>query len=113
MEKRIQSSRCPGEYRVVLSGRWSSMTARGALGAERRTRVGVPATPSTWLLLVLPPSVFLVEAGWYAIVATLFSSRRPRAIYVGAKGWIDRVAGAVMGALGVRLISEGVVSLKA
>jgi threonine/homoserine/homoserine lactone efflux protein len=73
----------------------------------------LPASPSTWLLLVLPPSVFLVEAGWYAIVAMLFSSRRPRAIYVGAKGWIDRVAGAVMGALGVRLISESVISLKA
>jgi threonine/homoserine/homoserine lactone efflux protein len=72
----------------------------------------LPASPPMWLLLVLPPSIFLIEAGWYAVVALLFSSKRPRAIYLGSKNWIDRLAGAVMGALGVRLISESVVSPK-
>jgi threonine/homoserine/homoserine lactone efflux protein len=72
----------------------------------------LPAAPPMWLLLVLPPSIFVIEAGWYTVVALLFSSRRPRAIYLGSKNWIDRVAGAVMGTLGVRLISEGVVSPK-
>jgi threonine/homoserine/homoserine lactone efflux protein len=72
----------------------------------------LPASPPTWLLLILPPSIFLIEAGWYAVVALLFSSKRPRAIYLGSKHWIDRVAGAVMGALGVRLISDSVLSPK-
>jgi threonine/homoserine/homoserine lactone efflux protein len=72
----------------------------------------LPATPPTWLLLILPPSIFVTEAGWYAVVALLFSSQRPRALYLGAKSWIDRIAGAVMGTLGVRLIWEGGVSPK-
>ena len=46
------------------------------------------------------------------VVALLFSSKRPRAIHLGSKNWIDRVAGAVMGALGVRLLSESVVAAK-
>ncbi len=72
----------------------------------------LPASPPIGLLLIHPPSIFVIEAGWYAAVALLFSSQRPRAIYLGSKNWIDRVAGAVMGALGTRLISECVLSPK-
>ncbi len=35
-----------------------------------------------------------------------FSSERPRAAYLRGKRWIDRAAGAVMGALGLRLMIE-------
>jgi len=54
----------------------------------------------------LPPLIFLQETSWYAIVALAFSSTRPRALYLRAKRWIDRVAGLVIGGLGVRLILE-------
>lgn len=67
----------------------------------------LPAAPASWLLLTVPPAVFLVEVGWYAVVTLAFSSNRPRALYVGSKLWIDRVAGAVIGALGARLVAEG------
>ena len=67
----------------------------------------LPARPPLWLVLALPPLVFAVEAGWYAAVALLFSSSRPRSVYLRSKHWIDRTAGAVLGALGVRLILEG------
>ena len=67
----------------------------------------LPAAPASWLLLTVPPAVFLVEAGWYAVITLAFSSNRPRALYVGSKLWIDRVAGAVIGALGARLVAEG------
>jgi threonine/homoserine/homoserine lactone efflux protein len=50
--------------------------------------------------------VFCIEAGWYSIVAVAFSSNRPRAIYIGLKRWIDRLAGVVIGVLGIRLIAE-------
>lgn len=72
----------------------------------------MPANPPASVLLILPPAIFLVEAGWYAIVALAFSARRSQAVYLRFKMWIDRAAGAVMGALGVRLISESLASAK-
>ena len=38
-----------------------------------------------------------IEFGWYTIVAFAFSASKPRAIYLGAKLWIDRFAGGVVG----------------
>lgn len=64
------------------------------------------ATPPAWVFFVLPAVIFLIEAGWYAIVALLFSAPRPRATYLRFKAWVDRAAGAVMGALGLKLIFD-------
>lgn len=68
----------------------------------------LPADPPFWLLASLPPAILAIEAGWYAIVAMAFSSGRPRAAYLRSKSWLDRAAGSVMGALGARLVVEGV-----
>ncbi|AJC77497.1 threonine efflux protein RhtC [Rhizobium etli bv. phaseoli str. IE4803] len=67
----------------------------------------LPRTVPLDLILALPLGVFAVEAGWYSIVALAFSARHPRRLYLHAKGWIDRAAGAVMGGLGLRLILSG------
>jgi threonine/homoserine/homoserine lactone efflux protein len=67
----------------------------------------LPASPDAWLMAALPPAVFSVEGGWYSIVAFAFSSERPRNVYLRLKTHLDRVAGVVMGALGLRLLSEG------
>jgi threonine/homoserine/homoserine lactone efflux protein len=40
------------------------------------------------------------------VVAVAFSSARPRAAYLRSKRWIDRLAGSVLGVLGVRLIVD-------
>lgn len=61
-----------------------------------------------WMFWALLPLIFALEAGWYTIVACAFSAARPRAIYLGAKLWIDRCAGAVVGLLGGRLILEAI-----
>jgi threonine/homoserine/homoserine lactone efflux protein len=66
----------------------------------------LPAHPPLWMYLALPPLILLVEAGWYLVVALAFSSARPRAAYLRSKRWVDRLAGSVMGALGVRLILD-------
>jgi len=66
----------------------------------------LPPAPPAWVVVALPPAVMLIETGWYAIVAAAFSSERPRAAYLRGKHWIDRAAGAVMGALGLRLVIE-------
>ena len=66
----------------------------------------LPLAPPAWIFVALPPAVMLIEIGWYTIVAVTFSSERPRAAYLRGKRWIDRAAGAVMGALGLRLVVE-------
>ncbi len=66
----------------------------------------LPAAPPGWLLVALPPAIFLIEAGWYAAVAVAFSAGRPRAFYLRSKRWIDRLASAAIGALGLRLIAD-------
>ena len=54
-------------------------------------------------LLVL---VFLVEAGWYSLVALILSSPAPQRAYLSCKAWVDRVAGMVMVGLGLRLVAS-------
>jgi len=64
----------------------------------------LPAEVPLLVMLVLPAVIFAIEAGWYAIVALALSAPSPRAAYLRWKAWIDRAAGAVMAALGLRLI---------
>jgi len=67
----------------------------------------LPKTIPLELFLAIPLGVFAVEAGWYTIVALAFSARHPRRIYLAAKKWIDRAAGAVMAGLGLQLVTSG------
>lgn len=66
----------------------------------------MPAHPPLWFVLALPPTFFAIETGWYAVVALAFSTGGPRAAYLRAKTWIDRLAGSIMAALGLRLLLE-------
>ncbi|MBR0641926.1 LysE family translocator [Plastoroseomonas hellenica] len=68
----------------------------------------LPASPPTWLVSALPPLVFAIETAWYAIVALAFSASHPRALYLRGKLWIDRLAGGVMTALGLRLLLDAI-----
>jgi threonine/homoserine/homoserine lactone efflux protein len=56
------------------------------------------------VMLILPLLIFVIEAGWYAIVALALSASSPRAAYLRSKAWIDRAAGSVMALLGIKLI---------
>jgi threonine/homoserine/homoserine lactone efflux protein len=62
--------------------------------------------PALLAVVLLPALVFLVEAGWYAIVALVLSSASPRAAYLRAKTAVDRTAGAVVGVLGLKLVAS-------
>ncbi|MDQ1829929.1 LysE family translocator [Massilia scottii] len=64
----------------------------------------LPPSFSLTLALVLALVVFVIEAGWYVVVAIALSSQHPRAWYLRYKAWIDRAAGGVMAALGGKLI---------
>lgn len=65
----------------------------------------LPQHFSLGFALALLVVVFLVEAGWYALVALLLSSPAPQQAYLSCKAWVDRAAGLVMFGLGVKLIS--------
>jgi threonine/homoserine/homoserine lactone efflux protein len=60
----------------------------------------MPAHAPLWMLIIVPPAVFVVETGWYVIVSFAFSTRRPRELYARFARAIDRVAGAIIGSLG-------------
>ncbi len=68
----------------------------------------LPQSPPSWLFPALPPLVFVVEAGWYAVVALAFSAPYPKAVYLRCKLWADRAAGTMMGLLGLRLILDAI-----
>jgi threonine/homoserine/homoserine lactone efflux protein len=65
----------------------------------------LPNAYSMAFALSLLGVVFVIESGWYAIVAVLLSSPGPRGAYLKCKAWVDRTAGAVMVGLGLRLIT--------
>jgi len=66
----------------------------------------LPPEVPAWMFATLPPLVFVLEAGWYSAVALAFSTGHPRNAYLRSKAWIDRAAGTLMGALGLKLVAE-------
>lgn len=64
----------------------------------------LPKSMPTIAYVFLPFMVFVVEAGWYAVVAFALSAESSRATYLRSKMHIDRMAGGVMGVIGLRLI---------
>ncbi|MBV8046203.1 MAG: LysE family translocator [Paludibacterium sp.] len=68
--------------------------------------VFLPAHTSPAFNFGLAGLVFLIEAGWYTLVALTLSSAKPRNVYLRCKTWIDRAAGGLMIALGLKLISS-------
>ncbi|MDD4600731.1 Threonine efflux protein [bioreactor metagenome] len=63
----------------------------------------LPQTVSVMFMVLLPLCVLLIEIGWFSVVALVLSSNGPRSTYFRSKIWIDRVAGGVMGLLGIKL----------
>jgi threonine/homoserine/homoserine lactone efflux protein len=64
----------------------------------------MPRDVSLIVVACIPLVVFVVETGWYAVVAFALSAGPLRARYLAAKRWIDRAAGGVLGILGARLV---------
>ncbi|MDX1717204.1 MAG: LysE family transporter [Anderseniella sp.] len=66
----------------------------------------LPAHAPAWVYVTAVIIVFLNEIGWYSAVALVFSSARPRAAYMRAKVWIDRVMAGFLALIGARLIYD-------
>lgn len=66
----------------------------------------LPREVPDWMVASLLGIVFLNEFVWYALVATVFSTRGPRSVYLRFKLWIDRLTAIFLAALGVKLILD-------
>lgn len=66
----------------------------------------MPGSQSLSFDALLICAVFVIESSWYATVAVALSSARPRTTYLRYKHWLDRVAGGVMMALGIKLVAS-------
>lgn len=64
----------------------------------------LPPNFSFALAVATVVTLFVIEAGWYTLVALVLSSAGPRAAYLQFKAAIDRCAGAVMSLLGIKLL---------
>lgn len=67
----------------------------------------LPARLSLAFGLAVVGLVVAIEVGWYSLVAMALSSSRPRNAYLRFKAWIDRAAGGIMVALGLKLVLTG------
>jgi threonine/homoserine/homoserine lactone efflux protein len=66
----------------------------------------LPTAPSLAFDAAIIAMVFAIETGWYALVAFALSTRTSRDAYLRHKSMFDRIAGAVMIALGLKLAGE-------
>ena len=66
----------------------------------------LPQQFSVGFVALLLALVFLIEAGWYSLVALVLSSAAPQKAYLSCKAWMDRAAGLVMFGLGLRLVTS-------
>ncbi len=65
--------------------------------------VSMPAAAPVWLGLTSVALMAVLSIIWYAAVAWLFSNARFTGLYRRSRRWIDRFAGAIFIAYGVRL----------
>ena len=63
----------------------------------------LPGEASLALVVAVPIAIFLVEFGWYALVALALAAGRPRRVYSRLKASIDRAAGATLIGVGIHL----------
>ena len=64
----------------------------------------LPSEVPGWMIAALITIVTVNEIVWYSLVSLFFGSSPVRRFYLVAKRWIDRVTGAFLGLLGVRLL---------
>jgi threonine/homoserine/homoserine lactone efflux protein len=65
----------------------------------------LPQSPPASFYIALPLIAFSIDAVWYTVVACTLSSPASRTAYLRYKAHVDRAAGGIMGALGIRLIT--------
>lgn len=102
-----ENAPAPTSFRFLLQGLSTQLgNAKTAIVSASVYAAFLPADASIIFKMIVVPLVFLIEAGWYALVALALSANRPRNAYPRWKTWMDRIAGAVMGGLGIKLVAS-------
>ncbi len=101
----------PGQRTSVSSSFWLGLTTqvsnpKTAIVYASVFAAFLPGTFSLPFAVTLLCVIFVIESGWYAIVAVLLSSSQSRRAYLSYKAWVDRTAGFVMMGLGLKLITS-------
>jgi threonine efflux protein len=73
----------------------------------------LPSAPSVSLLVAMVVLVFLNTLIWHTLLAIAFSNPRVQSGYARQRKILSRVAGAIVGAFGLRLIAETAGELRA
>jgi threonine/homoserine/homoserine lactone efflux protein len=68
--------------------------------------VAVPPETALWAKAVILVGGFILEFVWYGFAILLLSSHPARTVYERFGTWIERGIGTLLGAFGLRLISE-------
>jgi len=66
----------------------------------------LPAEVPAYSYLVLFVLAFVIDFSWYAIVAVVLSTPKAQTGYARFKKYINRVAGGVMGLMGLKLVTD-------
>lgn len=69
----------------------------------------LPANIPTIFYYVIPLMSFVIDAGWYSLVALLLSAEKPRHVYLRIKTAVDRTSATVLSILGIKLIYSSLV----
>ncbi|OUY05547.1 LysE family translocator [Acinetobacter populi] len=64
----------------------------------------LPKNIPGYYYIAIPALCFMIDAGWYAFVSVILSSQKPRQVYLRSKKVFDRLAGGILGILGIKLI---------
>jgi threonine/homoserine/homoserine lactone efflux protein len=65
----------------------------------------LPAHITGLMFVLIPGLAFIIDTGWYLLVAYALSSKVPRDIYLKYKAPVSYCAGGIMGLLGLKLIT--------
>lgn len=101
------NSLAPISFRFLLKGLTTQLSnPKTAVVYASVFAAFLPADTSIVFKMIITFLVFLIEAGWYTLVALVLSSTGPRNVYLRGKAWADRIAGGVMVALGIKLVTS-------
>lgn len=64
----------------------------------------LPKTLTTLYIIVIPALCFMIDFTWYALVSVLFSSKKPREIYLRFKTVFDYLSSGILCFLGIKLL---------
>ena len=67
----------------------------------------MPETPTVALGMACVAVMAAVSLAWYGVLACALATSRISAVYLGARRWIDRAAGALFVGFGAKLASDG------